>query len=157
MKEIWPVILHKFPLCIITLVLHTILICWPNVPDLLYTNSTDVISFIFLYQSCFLHTSDKDLLMFKQKWFKLTWKQSSVKAQETGLVSAHLDHCETCKLELSLTNIYLYCRGKRFVAMKVVKSAQHYTETAIDEIKLLRCVSELVLELITSSIACLSR
>lgn len=40
--------------------------------------------------------------------------------------------------------------------MKVVKSAQHYTETAIDEIKLLRCVSGLVLELITSNIACLS-
>eukprot|EP00061_Rhincodon_typus_P017845 g46734.t1 len=28
---------------------------------------------------------------------------------------------------------------KRFVAMKVVKSAQHYTETALDEIKLLKC------------------
>lgn len=33
------------------------------------------------------------------------------------------------------------CRGKRFVAMKVVKSAEHYTETALDEIKLLRAVS----------------
>uniref|UniRef100_A0AAY4EDJ1 non-specific serine/threonine protein kinase n=1 Tax=Denticeps clupeoides TaxID=299321 RepID=A0AAY4EDJ1_9TELE len=33
-------------------------------------------------------------------------------------------------------------QGKRFVAMKVVKSAQHYTETALDEIKLLRCVRE---------------
>uniref|UniRef100_A0A672L614 non-specific serine/threonine protein kinase n=1 Tax=Sinocyclocheilus grahami TaxID=75366 RepID=A0A672L614_SINGR len=32
--------------------------------------------------------------------------------------------------------------AKRFVAMKVVKSAQHYTETALDEIKLLRCVRE---------------
>uniref|UniRef100_A0A8D0SD27 non-specific serine/threonine protein kinase n=1 Tax=Sus scrofa TaxID=9823 RepID=A0A8D0SD27_PIG len=31
-------------------------------------------------------------------------------------------------------------QGKRFVAMKVVKSAQHYTETALDEIKLLKCV-----------------
>lgn len=31
-------------------------------------------------------------------------------------------------------------RVKNFVAMKVVKSAQHYTETALDEIKLLRCV-----------------
>ncbi|XP_039605220.1 SRSF protein kinase 1b isoform X2 [Polypterus senegalus] len=31
-------------------------------------------------------------------------------------------------------------QGKRFVAMKVVKSAEHYTETALDEIKLLRCV-----------------
>lgn len=33
------------------------------------------------------------------------------------------------------------CRVKRFVAMKVVKSAEHYTETALDEIKLLRSVS----------------
>lgn len=32
-------------------------------------------------------------------------------------------------------------RVKRFVAMKVVKSAEHYTETAVDEIKLLRSVS----------------
>ncbi|CAM9956183.1 unnamed protein product [Lampetra planeri] len=32
--------------------------------------------------------------------------------------------------------------GKRFVAMKVVKSAQHYTETALDEIKLLKCVRD---------------
>lgn len=32
------------------------------------------------------------------------------------------------------------CRVRNFVAMKVVKSAQHYTETALDEIKLLRCV-----------------
>ncbi|ELU03110.1 hypothetical protein CAPTEDRAFT_173738 [Capitella teleta] len=31
---------------------------------------------------------------------------------------------------------------KRFVALKVVKSAQHYTETAVDECKLLRCVRE---------------
>ncbi|XP_046731121.1 SRSF protein kinase 1b isoform X5 [Silurus meridionalis] len=31
-------------------------------------------------------------------------------------------------------------QGKRFVAMKVVKSAEHYTETALDEIKLLRTV-----------------
>ncbi|XP_030071852.1 SRSF protein kinase 2 isoform X3 [Microcaecilia unicolor] len=31
---------------------------------------------------------------------------------------------------------------RRFVAMKVVKSAQHYTETALDEIKLLKCVRE---------------
>uniref|UniRef100_A0A674N481 non-specific serine/threonine protein kinase n=1 Tax=Takifugu rubripes TaxID=31033 RepID=A0A674N481_TAKRU len=31
---------------------------------------------------------------------------------------------------------------RNFVAMKVVKSAQHYTETALDEIKLLRCVRE---------------
>merc|ERR1719193_407952 len=31
---------------------------------------------------------------------------------------------------------------KKFVALKVVKSASHYTETALDEIKLLRCVRE---------------
>ncbi|KAM6924422.1 SRSF protein kinase 3 [Xenentodon cancila] len=31
---------------------------------------------------------------------------------------------------------------KRFVALKVVKSALHYTETALDEIKLLRCVRD---------------
>uniref|UniRef100_A0A8C6PVD4 non-specific serine/threonine protein kinase n=1 Tax=Nothobranchius furzeri TaxID=105023 RepID=A0A8C6PVD4_NOTFU len=31
-------------------------------------------------------------------------------------------------------------QAKRFVAMKVVKSAEHYTETAVDEIKLLRSV-----------------
>merc|ERR1712156_475432 len=33
-------------------------------------------------------------------------------------------------------------QAKRFVALKVVKSAAHYTETAVDEIKLLRCVRE---------------
>ncbi|RUS87980.1 hypothetical protein EGW08_004258 [Elysia chlorotica] len=33
-------------------------------------------------------------------------------------------------------------QSKRFVALKVVKSAQHYTETAVDEIKLLKCVRE---------------
>ncbi|RWS17324.1 SRSF protein kinase 2-like protein [Dinothrombium tinctorium] len=33
-------------------------------------------------------------------------------------------------------------RDKRFVALKVVKSATHYTETALDEIKLLKCVRE---------------
>uniref|UniRef100_A0AAR2K249 non-specific serine/threonine protein kinase n=1 Tax=Pygocentrus nattereri TaxID=42514 RepID=A0AAR2K249_PYGNA len=31
---------------------------------------------------------------------------------------------------------------KRFVALKVVKSAPHYTETALDEIKLLKCVRD---------------
>jgi len=31
---------------------------------------------------------------------------------------------------------------KKFVALKVVKSASHYTETALDEIKLLKCVRE---------------
>lgn len=31
---------------------------------------------------------------------------------------------------------------KKFVALKVVKSAAHYTETALDEIRLLKCVRE---------------
>ncbi|KAG8513831.1 SRSF protein kinase 3, partial [Galemys pyrenaicus] len=31
---------------------------------------------------------------------------------------------------------------KRFVALKVVKSARHYAETAVDEIKLLKCVRD---------------
>uniref|UniRef100_A0A8C5LAZ1 non-specific serine/threonine protein kinase n=1 Tax=Jaculus jaculus TaxID=51337 RepID=A0A8C5LAZ1_JACJA len=31
-------------------------------------------------------------------------------------------------------------KGKKFVAMKVVKSAEHYTETALDEIRLLKSV-----------------
>uniref|UniRef100_A0A8B9N4J3 non-specific serine/threonine protein kinase n=1 Tax=Accipiter nisus TaxID=211598 RepID=A0A8B9N4J3_9AVES len=33
-------------------------------------------------------------------------------------------------------------RRKRFVALKVVKSAPQYTETALDEIKLLKCVRD---------------
>ena len=33
---------------------------------------------------------------------------------------------------------------KKFVALKVVKSAAHYTETALDEIKLLKCVSSVL-------------
>lgn len=44
-----------------------------------------------------------------------------------------------CFLLVSIT--FCGCRVKRFVAMKVVKSAEHYTETALDEIKLLRSVS----------------
>lgn len=44
---------------------------------------------------------------------------------------------------MMIANIYCVCvifRDKRFVAMKVVKSAEHYTETALDEIKLLKSV-----------------
>merc|ERR1719278_2173961 len=33
-------------------------------------------------------------------------------------------------------------KDKKFVALKVVKSASHYTETALEEIKLLKCVRE---------------
>lgn len=48
------------------------------------------------------------------------------------------------QIELLDGQIKVLClcfRTKRFVALKVVKSAQHYTETALDEIKLLKCVS----------------
>ena len=41
----------------------------------------------------------------------------------------------------SITN-WLIFSDKKFVALKVVKSAAHYTETALDEIKLLKCVSQ---------------
>lgn len=53
---------------------------------------------------------------------------------EVVQIEVQLTHCFLC---------YLPCgfRVKRFVAMKVVKSAEHYTETAVDEIKLLRSVS----------------
>ncbi|KAK4015092.1 hypothetical protein OUZ56_030082 [Daphnia magna] len=40
-----------------------------------------------------------------------------------------------------MLGFFLY-RAKRFVALKVVKSAPNYTETALDEIKLLRCVRD---------------
>lgn len=47
-----------------------------------------------------------------------------------------------CLLSVPLfAHCFCLFRGKRFVAMKVVKSAEHYTETALDEIKLLRSVS----------------
>lgn len=48
-----------------------------------------------------------------------------------------------------LVLFFYFCRAKRFVALKVVKSAQHYTETALDEIKLLKCVS--ILHLMTKN------
>lgn len=35
----------------------------------------------------------------------------------------------------------LGCRNRCFVALKVVRSAQMFTETALDEIRLLKCVS----------------
>jgi hypothetical protein len=40
-----------------------------------------------------------------------------------------------------LKMFFIVFREKKFVALKVVKSAPHYTETALDEIKLLKCVS----------------
>ena len=38
-------------------------------------------------------------------------------------------------------SFFSFFSDKKFVALKVVKSAAHYTETALDEIKLLKCVS----------------
>lgn len=42
-----------------------------------------------------------------------------------------------------LRHVFLFPRDRRFVALKIVKSASHYTETAIDEMKLLRTVRNL--------------
>ena len=42
-----------------------------------------------------------------------------------------------------LHHVFLFPRERRFVALKIVKSASHYTETAIDEMKLLRTVRNL--------------
>lgn len=53
-----------------------------------------------------------------------------------------LYHLHTRTVSLIAFSVFVW-RGKRFVAMKVVKSAEHYTETALDEIKLLRSVSVL--------------
>nr|CAD7430679.1 unnamed protein product [Timema monikensis] len=47
-----------------------------------------------------------------------------------------LEQFKSCKLSVGHTV------AKHFVALKVVKSASHYTETALDEIKLLKCVRE---------------
>ena len=38
--------------------------------------------------------------------------------------------------------LLFFYRKARYVALKVVKSAKHYTETALDEIKLLKAVRE---------------
>ena len=36
---------------------------------------------------------------------------------------------------------FMFCRHHRYVALKIVKSAKHYSETAVDEIDLLKRVS----------------
>jgi len=55
----------------------------------------------------------------------------------------HIVRYESLKWLINyLANCELFFdREKRFVALKIVKSAPHYTETAIDEIKLLRSAS----------------
>eukprot|EP00064_Thunnus_orientalis_P021540 superscaffoldBa00006596_g21705 len=55
------------------------------------------------------------------------------------------DYCREAYVVMmsEITDCVCLCvifRDKRFVAMKVVKSAEHYTETALDEIKLLKSV-----------------
>ena len=42
----------------------------------------------------------------------------------------------------SFVHFFFSSSEKSFVALKVVKSAAHYTETALDEIKLLKCVRQ---------------
>lgn len=51
-----------------------------------------------------------------------------------------LKHLLLVELLVELFYYLLHCRDRRFVALKIVKSASHYTETAIDEMKLLRTV-----------------
>ena len=43
-------------------------------------------------------------------------------------------------LQSNGASFFFVSRDRRFVALKIVKSASHYTETAIDEMKLLRTV-----------------
>ena len=43
-------------------------------------------------------------------------------------------------LQSNGVSFFFVSRDRRFVALKIVKSASHYTETAIDEMKLLRTV-----------------
>ena len=51
-----------------------------------------------------------------------------------------LSEIATASAFLIYKNVLFFFRDKKFVALKVVKSAAHYTETALDEIKLLKCV-----------------
>lgn len=64
---------------------------------------------------------------------------------DTVLGAVDWDCCGTTFTVLPVSECHFLCgfRVKRFVAMKVVKSAEHYTETAVDEIKLLRSVSSM--------------
>lgn len=47
-------------------------------------------------------------------------------------------------LFFTMQGLYLFFREKRYVALKIVKSAAHYTETALDEMKLLSTVSSYI-------------
>ena len=53
-------------------------------------------------------------------------------------------------LVLVITHCYIFNRALRNVALKIVKSARHYTEAAIDEIDLLKKVCELSILLSTN-------
>ncbi len=59
---------------------------------------------------------------------------------DTSFIFVPLFAKRFCHLIFHLCYSY-YFSDKRFVALKCVKSASHYTETAIDEIKLLKSVS----------------
>ena len=59
--------------------------------------------------------------------------------------------CQCVLLMLVLVvNCYIFNRSLRYVALKIVKSARHYTEAAIDEIDLLKKVCELLILLSTN-------
>ena len=62
-------------------------------------------------------------------------KSSSLAHTLEPFLASHLTSFSMC-------DIFLWFSMKRFVALKVVKSACHYTETALDEIKLLKCVRQ---------------
>ena len=64
--------------------------------------------------------------------FDFSWRHQLIHNYEQKLVH-HFD----CFIK-SKTKTF---RERKFSALKVVKSAPHYTETALDEIKLLKCVS----------------
>uniref|UniRef100_A0A8C6R652 non-specific serine/threonine protein kinase n=1 Tax=Nannospalax galili TaxID=1026970 RepID=A0A8C6R652_NANGA len=73
--------------------------------------------------------------------------ESDIPEQEEEILGSDDDEQEDpndyCKGAVSEGNrFYLRedAQGKKFVAMKVVKSAEHYTETALDEIRLLKSV-----------------
>lgn len=56
---------------------------------------------------------------------------------DVSTVSLLLAHGDSGRFHRSTVE----CRKRCFVALKVVRSAQMFTETALDEIRLLKCVS----------------
>ena len=63
---------------------------------------------------------------------------SSVCLKCTGCVSDLAPYTSIIMIQYVI--LFLYRRANRYVALKIVKSARHYTETALDEIDLLKKV-----------------